>query len=92
LGTRTLVVAADSRSQTGTSRLTPREQEVARLAAQGLTNRQIAQALVIAEKTAANHLQHVLEKLALHTRTQLAARAGELGLAPGGAAPKPCVY
>ena len=59
--------------------LTPRECEVAQLAARGLTNRQIADALVITEKTAANHLQHVLDKLDLHTRTQLAARAVEFG-------------
>ncbi|HEX2171403.1 MAG TPA: LuxR C-terminal-related transcriptional regulator, partial [Dehalococcoidia bacterium] len=61
-------------------RLTAREREVALLAARGLTNRQIAQALVIADKTAANHVQHVLEKVDLHSRTQLAARAAELGL------------
>lgn len=62
------------------SPLTPREREVARLAAGGLTNRQIAATLVIAEKTAANHLQRVLEKLDLHSRTQFAARAAALGL------------
>ena len=62
--------------------LTPREREVAQLAARGLSNRQIAEALVITERTAANHLQHSLEKLDLHSRTQLAARAAEFGLAP----------
>ena len=66
-------------------RLTPREQEIAQLAAQGLTNRQIAATLVIAEKTAANHVQRVLEKLDLRSRTQLAARAAEFGLTPAGA-------
>jgi DNA-binding NarL/FixJ family response regulator len=66
--------------------LTPREREVAHLAARGLTNCQIADALVIAEKTAANHLQHVLDKLDLHTRTQLAARAVEFGFSPAGSA------
>jgi DNA-binding CsgD family transcriptional regulator len=69
--------------------LTPREREVAQLVARGLTNRQIAGTLVISEKTAANHLQHVLEKLDLRTRTQLAARAAEFGLAPvGGTHPR----
>ena len=67
--------------------LTPREREVARLAAAGLTNCQIAAALVITEKTAANHLQHVLDKLDVRTRTQLAARAREFGLAPAGQEP-----
>jgi predicted ATPase/DNA-binding CsgD family transcriptional regulator len=60
--------------------LTPREHEVARLAASGLSNRQIGQMLVITEKTAANHVQRVLDKLGVHSRTQLAARASELGL------------
>jgi DNA-binding CsgD family transcriptional regulator len=60
--------------------LTPRELDVARLVARGLTNRQVAESLVITEKTAANHLQHVLDKFDLRSRTQLAARASELGL------------
>jgi len=77
-GRRRVPVRADGK----TSSLTPREREVAQLVARGLTNRQIAGTLVISEKTAANHLQHVLEKLDLRTRTQLAARAPELGLVP----------
>ena len=64
------------------AQLTRREREVAQLAAQGLSNRRIAETLVIAEKTAANHLQSALEKLDVHSRSQLAARAVELGLAP----------
>src|SRR5262249_11494538 len=48
--------------------LTRREREVAQLAAQGLSNRRIAEALVISEKTAANHLQHALDKLEVHSR------------------------
>ncbi len=64
--------------------LTPREREVARLAASGLTNRQIGETLVITEKTAANHVQRVLDKLGVHSRAQLAARASELGLDPSG--------
>ncbi len=64
------------------SPLTPREREVAQLAARGLSNREIAAALSIAERTAANHVQHVLEKLAIRSRTLLAARAAELGLVP----------
>jgi predicted ATPase/DNA-binding CsgD family transcriptional regulator len=60
--------------------LTPRELEVARLVARGLTNRQVAESLVVTEKTAANHLQRVLDKLDVRSRTQLAARASELGL------------
>ncbi len=60
--------------------LTTRELEVARLLAQGLSNRQIAAELVITEKTAKNHVQHVLEKLAVRSRAEVAARADDLGL------------
>ena len=60
--------------------LTPREREVAQLAARGLSSRRIGETLVIAEKTAANHLQNALDKLDVHSRSELAARAVELGL------------
>ncbi len=63
--------------------LTPREREVARLVAQGLSNRQVAEQLVLTEKTAANHVGRVFEKLGVHSRGQLAARAAELGLLAG---------
>ncbi len=62
--------------------LTPREREVAQLAARGLSHRRIGQTLVIAEKTAAKHLQNALDKLDVHSRSELAARAVELGLVP----------
>jgi DNA-binding CsgD family transcriptional regulator/tetratricopeptide (TPR) repeat protein len=52
--------------------LTRREGEIAALIARGLTNRQIAAALRISERTAENHVQHILTKLGLHTRTQIA--------------------
>jgi DNA-binding CsgD family transcriptional regulator len=52
--------------------LTRREGEIAALIARGLTNRQIAAALHISERTAENHVQHILAKLGLHTRTQIA--------------------
>ena len=60
--------------------LTAREMEVAGLLAGGYRNRQIAEALVITEKTAANHVQRVLDKLGVTSRAQVAARAAELGL------------
>jgi LuxR family maltose regulon positive regulatory protein len=53
--------------------LTPREREVAVLVARGLTNRQIADELVISERTAETHVQHILGKLDLSSRAQLAA-------------------
>ena len=52
--------------------LTRREIEVANLIGQGLTNRQIADVLVITHGTAANHVAHVLEKLNATNRTQVA--------------------
>jgi ATP/maltotriose-dependent transcriptional regulator MalT len=55
------------------SPLTPREQEVVALAARGLSNREIGQQLVITEGTARLHVGHVLRKLGLRSRSQLAA-------------------
>ncbi|MBV9544053.1 MAG: response regulator transcription factor [Chloroflexi bacterium] len=52
-------------------RLTRREQEVVRLVAQGHTNREIAQALVISPGTARVHVERILSKLHLHSRIQL---------------------
>lgn len=57
----------------GPGPLTAREEEVAVLVARGLTNRGIAQALVISERTAQNHVQHILTKLGFTTRSQIAA-------------------
>lgn len=53
--------------------LSPRETEVAALVAEGLTNRQIAERLVLSERTAQNHVQHILTKLGFATRSQIAA-------------------
>lgn len=53
--------------------LSPREREVAELVAQGLTNREIAEHLVLSERTAANHVQHVLTKLGFARRSEIAA-------------------
>jgi DNA-binding NarL/FixJ family response regulator len=50
--------------------LTARELEVLRLAADGLTNRQIGRRLGISENTVKNHIRNVLEKLHLHTRME----------------------
>ena len=61
--------------------LTPREQEVARLVAQGASNRRIAEVLVIGERTAEAHVSNILAKLGLETRVQLAAWTVAYGLA-----------
>jgi non-specific serine/threonine protein kinase len=68
-------VAADAASQ-----LSAREREVARLVALGLTNRDIAERLVVSERTAENHVQHVLNRLGLRSRAQVAAWAVHRGL------------
>jgi non-specific serine/threonine protein kinase len=52
--------------------LTNRERQVAALIAEGLSNRQIAERLVIAERTADTHVQNILGKLGYSTRTQIA--------------------
>jgi non-specific serine/threonine protein kinase len=57
--------------------LTPREREVAVLVARGLTNRQIAAALVVSERTVHSHVHNTLGKLALTSRAQLAVWAVE---------------
>jgi non-specific serine/threonine protein kinase len=60
--------------------LTHREREVAALIARGHTDRQVAAQLVIAERTASNHVLHILDKLGFHSRAQIAAWATEQGL------------
>jgi LuxR family maltose regulon positive regulatory protein len=55
--------------------LTPREHEVLDLVRQGLTNREIARTLWIAESTVKVHVHHVLEKLGARSRTEAASRA-----------------
>jgi predicted ATPase/DNA-binding CsgD family transcriptional regulator len=62
------------------SPLTRREQEVAALVARGLTNRQVAEALVISERTASTHVTNILGKLGFATRAQVAAWAARQGL------------
>ena len=60
--------------------LTPREREVLALIAQGLTNRQIAERLVLSEHTVHRHVTNLLGKLGLHSRAAAAARAVRSGL------------
>jgi DNA-binding NarL/FixJ family response regulator len=66
--------------------LTPREREVLGLVAQGASNREIADALVVSERTARTHVSAILRKLGLVSRTQAALWAVKEGLVstPGG--------
>ncbi len=57
------------------SSLTPREKEILLLVSEGLTNKQIAEDLFIAENTVKNHIKNLLEKLGLTNRVQLASYA-----------------
>ncbi|MCC6382304.1 MAG: response regulator transcription factor, partial [Dehalococcoidia bacterium] len=62
--------------------LTEREVEVLRLAAGGARNREIAERLVISEKTAKNTLSRVYSKLGVATRAEAISRGRALGLLP----------
>jgi non-specific serine/threonine protein kinase len=53
--------------------LTPREHEVALLVAKGLSNRDIASQLVISQRTAETHVEHILTKLGFNSRSQVVA-------------------
>jgi DNA-binding NarL/FixJ family response regulator len=55
--------------------MTKREQQITNLIADGLSNKEIAQRLNIATYTVKSHVHNILEKLALHTRLQIAALA-----------------
>jgi predicted ATPase/DNA-binding CsgD family transcriptional regulator len=70
---------ADGSGDASWSPLTPREQDVVRLVAQGHTNRQIGGKLRIAERTVESHLEHIRDKLDLRSRAQVAAWAAEQG-------------
>ena len=54
--------------------LTRREGEIAELVAQGLSNREIASRLVIAQRTVEGHVEHILAKFGFTSRAQIAAR------------------
>jgi DNA-binding NarL/FixJ family response regulator len=62
--------------------LTEREREVLALVARGYTNKRIAETLFVSEKTARNHVSHILEKLGLARRSEAAAYAVEHKLIP----------
>lgn len=64
----------------GTPQLTPRETEVLRFVATGLTYREIAARLVLSHRTVQNHVQNTLIKLQLHNKAELVRYALEHGI------------
>jgi two-component system, NarL family, response regulator DevR len=79
---QTAQVAVEHLAQIPGSELTEREREVLTLVARGYTNKQIADSLVVTEKTARNHVSHILDKLGLSRRSEAAAFAVEHKLVP----------
>jgi DNA-binding NarL/FixJ family response regulator len=73
---RTLIARAEAEAVP----LTPREREVINLLAEGLSGREIADRLVIAPSTAAKHIEHVVGKLGVRSRSQAIAKAYRLRL------------
>jgi DNA-binding CsgD family transcriptional regulator/tetratricopeptide (TPR) repeat protein len=67
----------------GALTLSPRELEVGRLLARGFTNREIAGALSISEKTVGSHIDHIMTKVGLRSRTRIALWAVEHRLGDG---------
>jgi DNA-binding NarL/FixJ family response regulator len=75
------VVADHHSSQAVTNELTERECEVLGWIANGMSNREIAEKMIISEKTVKTHVSNILSKLHLEDRTQAAIYALKHGLA-----------
>ncbi|MFF4622063.1 ATP-binding protein [Nonomuraea jabiensis] len=83
-----LMEEAPSRGPTGEAGqyapLTPRETEIAQLIARGMRNKEIAAALVIAQRTVEGHIEHILCKLGFNSRTQIVGWVAEQARLAGG--------
>lgn len=74
-------LAHGGRSSTAAAGLTPREEEILRLVAEGKTNRDVAATLFISDATVKFHMTNILNKLHLENRAQVVAYAHRHGLA-----------
>ena len=80
LGARLVAAAAEAERRAEEDPLSDREREVLRLLALGYTNHEVAQELYISVRTAETHRAHIMQKLRLHSRTELVRYALAQGL------------
>ena len=71
------VAEESTKKETAATRLTKRELEIAVMVAQGMSNRDMAKRLVLAQRTVEGHVENIRSKLGFHSRTQIAAWATE---------------
>ena len=71
-----------ARRPEGPAGLTPREVEVLRLVARGMSNKAVATALMISRKTAGNHIEHIYSKIGVTNRAAASVFAVQQGLLP----------
>lgn len=77
---RHLHVVSGAQERDALAMLSERELEVVRLVAEGLSNKEISARLALSDKTVKNHISHILAKMSLTARTQVAVYAIRAGL------------
>jgi DNA-binding NarL/FixJ family response regulator len=75
-GIRRGPTARHRQARSGWDSLTPTEAKVAALVAEGLSNPEIATKLLLSRRTVATHVSHILRKLGVHSRIDIAREAG----------------